>query len=580
MKSSIEAPAVSEKPSREQFASRVGFLFAAAGCAIGLGNIWRFPYITGQYGGAAFVVIYLVFLLVFSLPILIFEFTCGRGSHKGIARSFDVLEPKGTKWHWAKWLGLVGSYLLMMFYAAVAGWMLDYTVKSATGAFEGIGAEGVEAVFGTMLSNPGEMIVCLAVVVVFGAIVTSFGLQKGIERVSKVLMSLLFVLLIVLCVRAVTLPGASEGLSFYLMPDFGKLFANGPEGFTDAVFAAMGQAFFTLGVGVGSMSVFGSYMSPERSITGESVRIAGLDTLVALMAGLIIFPTCFTFGVEPGSGPGLVFITLPAVFQQMWMGRLWSTLFFLFMSFAALSTIVTVFENIMAFSIDQWGVSRKKACAINGVLIFALGLPCILGYNVWSAFQVPGIGDIQSLEDFILSNNILSIGALVFLLFCTTKRGWGWKAFLAEVDKGDGMKFPAWARVYVSYVLPVLIVIVWVGGWIPSSAPGWEWHRARTWCPRDQLDTVSGRLICTGGPPFLCLVDMLTVKSTACRHLASNGLKNITFVRQNREKNVVFLNLWLAKHGHQKPGSHSCTSSPAPPVIRYRSQAVTSPRAS
>lgn len=467
MKSSIEAPAVSEKPSREQFASRVGFLFAAAGCAIGLGNIWRFPYITGQYGGAAFVVIYLVFLLVFSLPILIFEFTCGRGSHKGIARSFDVLEPKGTKWHWAKWLGLVGSYLLMMFYAAVAGWMLDYTVKSATGAFEGIGAEGVEAVFGTMLSNPGEMIVCLAVVVVFGAIVTSFGLQKGIERVSKVLMSLLFVLLIVLCVRAVTLPGASEGLSFYLMPDFGKLFANGPEGFTDAVFAAMGQAFFTLGVGVGSMSVFGSYMSPERSITGESVRIAGLDTLVALMAGLIIFPTCFTFGVEPGSGPGLVFITLPAVFQQMWMGRLWSTLFFLFMSFAALSTIVTVFENIMAFSIDQWGVSRKKACAINGVLIFALGLPCILGYNLWSAFQVPGIGDIQSLEDFILSNNILSIGALVFLLFCTTKRGWGWKAFLAEVDKGDGMKFPAWARVYVSYVLPVLIVIVWVGGWIP-----------------------------------------------------------------------------------------------------------------
>ena len=467
MKSSIEAPAVSEKPSREQFASRVGFLFAAAGCAIGLGNIWRFPYITGQYGGAAFVVIYLVFLLVFSLPILIFEFTCGRGSHKGIARSFDVLEPKGTKWHWAKWLGLVGSYLLMMFYAAVAGWMLDYTVKSATGAFEGIGADGVEAVFGAMLSNPGEMVVCLAVVVVFGAIVTSFGLQKGIERVSKVLMSLLFVLLIVLCVRAVTLPGASEGLSFYLMPDFGKLFANGPEGFTDAVFAAMGQAFFTLGVGVGSMSVFGSYMSPERSITGESVRIAGLDTLVALMAGLIIFPTCFTFGVEPGSGPGLVFITLPAVFQQMWMGRLWSTLFFLFMSFAALSTIVTVFENIMAFSIDQWGVSRKKACAINGVLIFALGLPCILGYNLWSAFQVPGIGDIQSLEDFILSNNILSIGALVFLLFCTTKRGWGWKTFLAEVDKGDGMKFPAWARVYVSYVLPVLIVIVWVGGWIP-----------------------------------------------------------------------------------------------------------------
>ncbi len=467
MKSGIEAPATSERPAREQFASRVGFLFAAAGCAIGLGNIWRFPYITGQYGGAAFVVIYLIFLLIFSLPILIFEFACGRGSRKGIARSFDVLEPKGTKWHWAKWLGLVGSYLLMMFYAAVAGWMLDYTVKSATGAFEGIDASGMEPVFGSMLSNPGEMTACLAVVVVFGAVVTSFGLQKGIERVSKVLMSLLFVLLIVLCVRAVTLPGAGEGLAFYLQPDFGKLFANGPEGFTDAVFAAMGQAFFTLGVGVGSMSVFGSYMSSERSITGESIRIAGLDTVVALMAGLIIFPTCFTFGVEPGSGPGLVFITLPAVFQQMWMGRLWCTLFFLFMSFAALSTIVTVFENVMAFSIDQWGVSRKRACAVNGVLLFALGLPCILGYNLWSAFQVPGIGDIQSLEDFILSNNILSIGALVFLLFCTTKRGWGWKAFLAEVDKGSGLKFPAWARFYVSYVLPALIVAVWVGGWVP-----------------------------------------------------------------------------------------------------------------
>ena len=467
MKPSIEAPASSGKPAREQFASRVGFLFAAAGCAIGLGNIWRFPYITGQYGGAAFVVIYLVFLLVFSLPILIFELTVGRGSRKGIARSFDVLEPAGTKWHWAKWLGLVGSYLLMMFYAAVSGWMLDYTFKSATGVFEGADASGVEVVFGQMLSSPGEMTVCLAIVVVFGVVVTSLGLKRGIERVSKVLMSLLFCLLVVLCVRAVTLPGAEEGLAFYLKPDFGKLFAGGPQGFADAVFAAMGQAFFTLGVGVGSMGIFGSYMSSERSITGESVRIAGLDTIVALMAGLIIFPTCFTFGVEPGSGPGLVFITLPAVFQQMWMGRLWSTLFFLFMSFAALSTIVTVFENIMAFSMDQWGVSRRRACLVNGVLLFALGLPCILGYNVWSGFQVPGIGDVQSLEDFILSNNILSIGALVFLLFCTTKRGWGWKAFLAEVDKGDGMKFPAWARVYVSYVLPVLIVVVWAVGWVP-----------------------------------------------------------------------------------------------------------------
>ena len=467
MDKSIEAPETSGAQTREQFGSRIGFLFAAAGCAIGLGNIWRFPYIVGQYGGSAFVILYLVFLLVFSLPILIFEFTVGRGSRKGIARCFDVLEPRGTKWHWAKWVGLAGSYLLMMFYAAVAGWMLDYTVKSATGAFSGIDASQVGGVFNEMLSNPGEMVVYLAIVVAFGVLVTSLGLKRGIERVSKGLMSLLFVLLVVLVVRAVTLSGAAEGLSFYLRPDFAGLFAAGPDFFREAVFAAMGQAFFTLGVGVGSMGIFGSYMSSERSITGESVRIAALDTLVAIMAGLIIFPTCFTFGVEPDSGPGLVFITLPAVFQQMPLGQLWSTLFFLFMSFAALSTIVTVFENIMAFSIDQWGISRKRSCLVNGVLIFALSLPCVLGYNLWSGFQVAGIGDIQSLEDFILSNNILSIGALVFIFFCTTKRGWGWKAFLAEVDKGDGLKFPAWTRVYMSYVLPALIVMVWVSGWIP-----------------------------------------------------------------------------------------------------------------
>ena len=455
-----------EKP-REQFSSRLGFLLISAGCAVGLGNIWRFPYITGEYGGAAFVVIYLIFLAVFSLPILIFEFTSGRGSRKGIARSFDVLEPAGSKWHRAKWLGIVGSYLLMMFYATVAGWMLAFTVKSATGTFAGLDSDGVAGVFGAMLSNPTEMIGYLLVVVIIGTVVCSFGLQKGIERVTKVMMTGLFVLLLVLVIRAVTLPGAAEGLSFYLMPDFGKLFANGPTGFTNAVFAAMGQAFFTLGVGVGSMSIFGSYMDDKRSITGESVRIAGLDTVVAIMAGLIIFPACFAFGVEPGSGPALVFITLPSVFEQMPGGQLWSTLVFLFMSFAALSTIITVFENIMAFSIDQWGVERKKACLVNGILLFFLGLPCLLGFNVLADFTVPGIGDIQALEDFILSNNILSIGALVFLFFCVSKKGWGWDNFIKEVDKGEGMKFPNWARGYVTYVLPILIVIVWVGGWIP-----------------------------------------------------------------------------------------------------------------
>lgn len=462
-----EAPQQHNASSREQFSSRIGFLLISAGCAVGLGNIWRFPYITGEYGGAAFVVIYLIFLAVFSLPILIFEFTCGRGSRKGIAKSFDVLEPAGTKWHWAKWLGIVGSYLLMMFYATVAGWMLAFTVKSATGAFVGLDPDGVAGVFGSMLASPSEMIGYLLAVVIVGTVVCSFGLQKGIERVTKFMMTGLFVLLIVLVVRAVTLPGAGEGLSFYLMPDFGKLFANGPTGFTDAIFAAMGQAFFTLGVGVGSMSIFGSYMDKERSITGESIRIAGLDAIVAIMAGLVIFPACFAFGVEPGSGPSLIFITLPSVFLQMPAGQLWSTLFFLFMSFAALTTIITVFENIMAFAIDQWGVDRKKSCLVNGILLFFLGLPCLLGFNVLSGVTLPGIGDIQAIEDFVLSNNILSIGALVFLFFCVSKKGWGWNNFLAEVDKGEGMKFPAWARGYVTYVLPVLIIIVWVGGWIP-----------------------------------------------------------------------------------------------------------------
>ena len=454
-------------PEREQFASRLGFILVSAGCAIGLGNVWRFPYITGEYGGGAFVLMYLVFLLIFGLPILVMEFAAGRASQKSIARSYDTLEPEGTKWHRIKWLGLVGNYLLMMFYTTVAGWMLAFMVKSATGQLTDVTAEQSSQIFNALLASPGEMLVYMAIVVVLGVLICSLGLQKGVERITKVMMSALFVIMLVLCVRAVTLPGGMDGLAFYLLPDFDKLFGQGLGNTVDAVYAAMGQAFFTLSIGAGGMLIFGSYLGKDRSLPGEAVRIAGVDTLVALMAGLIIFPTCFTFGVEPGSGPGLVFITLPAVFQQMWMGRLWATLFFLFMSFAALSTIVTVFENIMAFSIDQWGISRKKACAINGVLLFALGLPCILGYNVWSAFQVPGIGDIQSLEDFILSNNILSIGALVFLLFCTTKRGWGWKAFLAEVDKGDGMKFPAWARVYVSYVLPVLIVVVWVGGWIP-----------------------------------------------------------------------------------------------------------------
>ncbi len=453
--------------ARETFGSRLGFILISAGCAIGLGNVWRFPYITGLYGGAAFVVMYLLFLVVFALPILVMEFAVGRASHKGVARSFDALEPAGAKWHRFKWIALFGNYLLMMFYTTVAGWMLAFMVFSLTGTFNGLDAAQVEGVFDGMLADPLLMTAFMLVVVAIGVLVTRAGLRNGVERITKVMMVALFVVLAALCIRAVTLPGAGEGLAFYLLPDFGKLFEGGPGTFADAVLAAMGQAFFTVSVGVGSMSIFGSYVDKRYGLTGEAVRIAGLDTLVAIMAGLIIFPACFAFGVEPGSGPGLVFITLPSVFNQMPAGQLWGALFFVFMSSAALSTVIAVFENIMSFSMDQWGWSRKKACAVNGVALAVLSLPCVLGFNLWAGVDVPGIGNIQAIEDFLMSNNVLPVGALVFLLFCTTKRGWGWDSFLAEADTGRGIPFPKWTRPYIRYVLPVLIVIVLVSGYVP-----------------------------------------------------------------------------------------------------------------
>ena len=454
-------------PQREKFASRLGFLLISAGCAIGLGNVWRFPYITGQYGGGAFVVMYLAFLVILATPVMVMEFAVGRGGQSSIARAFDVLEPKGSKWHVFKWVGLAGNYLLMMFYTVVTGWMLSYVYKSATGAFVGQTTEGVAAVFTDLLSNPGELIFWMAIVVVVGIVATGAGLQKGVERITKFMMTALLIVLFALVVRSLTLPGASEGLQFYLMPDFGKLFAGGAGGFFEAMYAAMGQAFFTLSIGIGSMAIFGSYTSRDKSLTGESLRIAGLDTCVALMAGLVIFPACFAFGVEPGSGPGLVFMTLPGVFDQMPLGQLWCSLFFLFLSFAALSTIIAVFENIMSFTMDQWGVTRGRAVAINGVLLFVLSLPCAFGFNMWSDFTIPGIGDIQGIEDFLVSNNLLPLGSLVFLLFCVSKRGWGWKNFIAEADAGNGAKFPQWARIWVTYGIPVLIVFILVMGYVP-----------------------------------------------------------------------------------------------------------------
>ena len=457
---------------RERFGSRLGFILVSAGCAIGLGNVWRFPYITGEYGGAAFVVLYLIFLVIFALPVLVMEFAAGRASQRSIARSYDELEPEGGKWHRFKWVGLAGNYLLMMFYTVVAGWMLAFMVKSAMGEFNGASTEHVASVFGQLLADPVQMTIYMLIIVAIGVITTRAGLKNGVERVSKVMMVALFVVLVALCVRAVTLPGAEEGLEFYLMPDFGKLFAGNTPAeqwatFGDAVYAALGQAFFTVSVGMGSMAIFGSYIGKGRRLTGEAVRVGVLDTLVALMAGLVIFPSCFAFGVEPASGPSLVFITLPIVFNAMPLGQLWGTLFFLFMSFAALSTVIAVFETIMAFSMDQWGVRREKACLVNGALIALLSIPCVLGFNVLSGVAIPGIGDIQSIEDFLVSNNILPLGGLFLVMFVTSKRGWGWKNFLAEADTGDGLRFPAWSYRYMKYVLPVGIVIIFVLGYAP-----------------------------------------------------------------------------------------------------------------
>ncbi len=456
--------------SREKFASRLGFLLISAGCAIGLGNVWRFPYITGQYGGGAFVVMYILFLVLFSLPILVMEFAVGRGAQRGPARAYDVLEPEGTKWHMVKWMALVGNFLLMMFYTTVAGWMLAYMQKSAVGTFNDASPEAVGAVFDTLLGNPGELIFWMVVACVIGLATCAAGLQGGVERVTKVMMLALLAVMFILVIRSLTLPGAIEGLKFYLLPDFGNLFGGGIAGIGRAAYAAMGQAFFTLSLGIGSMLIFGSYIDRSHSLMGESLRIGALDTSVALMAGLIIFPACFAFGVEPGAGPGLVFVTLPNVFDQMPLGQLWCTLFFVFLSFAALSTVIAVFENIIAFSMDQWGLSRGKSVLMNGVLLVTLSIPCALGFNVWSEFTIPNIGNIQAIEDFIVSNNLLPIGALIILLFCTRKSGWGWDNFIAEADMGVGAKYPKWARGYVSYVIPVLIVVVLIMGWVPIFA--------------------------------------------------------------------------------------------------------------
>ena len=465
---------IQEKEERTHFSSRLGFILVAAGCAVGLGNVWRFPFITGEYGGGAFILIYLVFLLVFGLPVMVMEFSVGRASQRSTARSFHVLPSKGN-FRWFSWWGYVGSMLLLMFYTTVCGWMIAYIPRMINGEFDGAGADVSGQVFSALTGNPTELIFWMIVSVAVGAIASFGGVQKGVERASKFLMSGLFIILIALCIRSVTLPGAGAGLEFYLMPDFGKLFAGATFAeqmgtFGDAVYAAMGQAFFSLSVGMGGMAIFGSRIGKERSLTGEALSATGLDTLVALMAGLVIFPACFAYGISPDSGPSLVFVTLPVVFGEMPLGSLWGALFFVFMSFAALSTVIAVFETLVTWTEDRWGWKRTRAVAFNAIVLAFLSIPCALGFNVWSDVVVPGIGDIQAVEDFLVSDNILPIGGLVFTLYCTRKFGWGWDNFIAEADAGRGLKFPRFLRGWCTWGIPILMILIFIMGYAPKVA--------------------------------------------------------------------------------------------------------------
>lgn len=454
---------------REKFSSRLGFILISAGCAIGLGNVWRFPYIVGQYGGAAFVLIYVAFLLLLGLPIIVMEFAVGRASQKSVALSFDVLEPKGSKWHIEKWFGMAGNYILMMFYTTVAGWLVYYFVKMAKGDFVGLDPAGVSEQFNAVMASPAINVgfMVLVVLVCFG--VCAMGLQGGVEKITKIMMVILLALMVVLAANSVLMENSGPGLEFYLKPDFEKI---KEAGLGEVVFAALGQSFFTLSIGIGALAIFGSYINKERRLTGEAVSVLILDTCVAFMAGLIIFPACFAYNIEAGQGPSLIFVTLPNVFNNMAGGRFWGSLFFVFMAFAAGSTVIAVFQNIVSFATDLTGCSVKKAVAVNLVVVIILSLPCALGFNVLSGITPFGAGStIMDLEDFIVSNNLLPLGSLVYLLFCTSRCGWGFKNFLAEADEGRGIKFPAWARVYISYGIPIIVLVIFIQGYWAKFAP-------------------------------------------------------------------------------------------------------------
>ena len=440
----------------------MGFILISAGCAIGIGNVWRFPYLCGQFGGGAFVLVYLFFLAILGLPAMCMEFAVGRAARKSPIRMYQEIEPKGTKWHIHGLFCMAGNYLLMMFYTTVAGWMLQYFFQEAFGNFKGLDADSVAAVFDNGLKSPVLQVGFMAVIVALGFIVNMRGLQSGLERVTKVMMTALIVIMMILAVNSIFLPGAREGIRYLLVPDFARM---KEQGIWNVIVAAMNQAFFTLSVGIGSMAIFGSYINREQSLLGESVNIVLLDTMVAISSGLIIIPACFAYKVEPTAGPSLIFITLPNIFNNMPLGRLWGSLFFVFMTFAAFSTVLAVFENIMAMCMDLFGWSRTKTGLVNIVLVFILSLPCALGFNKLQWIHpMGGESTFLDLEDYIVSNFLLPLGALVFVLFCTRKAGWGWENFKREADEGDGLKVQEWMRFYITWILPLLIIFVFIMG--------------------------------------------------------------------------------------------------------------------
>ena len=449
---------------RENFQSRLGFLLVSAGCAIGIGNVWKFPYVTGANGGGVFVLFYLLFLVIMGVPVLTMELAVGRASRKSAVQGYKALEPKGSKWHIHGWVCVLGCLILMMYYTTVAGWMLGYFLKFLTGQFTAsMDTAAVDGVFNAMLGNPSEMVLYMAIIVVTGFIVCSFGIQKGLERISKWMMLALLALIVILAVNSILLDDTGEGLMFYLLPDFDRAME---VGLGNVITAAMNQAFFTLSLGIAAIEIFGSFMSRDHSLTGEAVRICVLDTFVAIMSGLIIFPACFAFNVKPDSGPPLIFQTLPNVFLNMTGGRVWGALFFLFMTFASFTTIIAVFENLLSSAIDNFGWSRKKAVTIHLVAVFLLSLPCTLGYNIWSSIQPFGMADIQTFEDFVVSNLLLPLGSLVYLLFCVSKLGWGFDKYLAECNTGTGLKMSRCFKLYFQFILPILVLVILVQGLI------------------------------------------------------------------------------------------------------------------